>query len=46
MVSLRILCSAWNLNLRRTVQKLRGNQEMIKRMGNGNSEDGINASVP
>lgn len=45
MVSLRILCSAWNLSLRRAVEKLRGNQEMIKGMGNGNSEDGLKASV-
>lgn len=45
MVSLGILCSAWNLNLRRTAEKLRGNQEMIKGMGNGNSEGGIKASA-
>lgn len=33
MMSLGILCCAWNLNLRRTVEKLRGNQELIKRGG-------------
>lgn len=45
MVRLGILCSAWNPNLRRTAEKLRGNQEMIKGMGNGNFEGGIKASA-